>query len=565
MNKEILERLKTGKKLWNSWRVENVFDKPIDLSKSNLDGLNLSGFNLSACNLENSSFIDANLHSANLSHANCKGCRFIAANLSQTVFDGAVLDDTDFLTAVVTKISLKSLDLRKVNLDTFDLRGANLNKTNLAEKNLSNFDLRGCSLIGANLSGANLEGANLSKADFTGATLERTNFSKANLSAASLTGVIAIGANFRDVCADSINLTSADLRGTDLTQAILDKAELSGVKLAGAHIEGWSIKKVKCKNCCWDEAGQEFISFKRGEFERLYGTKLTLTLKYPDGIRPQELTTLPFLMEHLAASQWGCSLHLQSMHHSPGQTEVILSIDDMGDYEPTELLDALQQEAEQLQLAQLELRGNMSLSAELRSILSSIKDRFWPRMLELAAEHQAAQNRLLTVMFMDLKGFSQWPEAEMASRLELFRGLLKPVLNRWQASYPNMEGDSLRVTFHNASVAVKCALMVQSVLIAAGFSLRIGMDLGPVYVSQNAVTGIADLGGAALNFAARLEKSAEPGEVLVSERVKHFSRSIIDRYNFTKRDVILQKAVATYKAGAQVTCFKVEEIKLPIS
>ncbi len=561
MKKEYLERLKTGKKLWNSWRQENKFEQLIDLSKGNLDGLNLSGYNLSNCDLENTSLIDTNLKSANLSNANCKGCRFIAANLSQAILDGANLDSADFLTAVVTKISLKGLDLRKVNLDTFDLRGANLNKTTLADKNLKDFDLRGCSLIGSNLSGANLEGANLSKTDLTGATLERARFSKANFSGASLTGVIAIGADFREAIANSVNFSSADLRGANLSLASLDKAELTGAKLAGAHIEDWSIKKIKCKNCCWDERGQEFISFKRGEFERLYGSKLTLTLKYPDGIRPQELTTLPFLMEHLAASQWGCSLHLQSMNHSPGQTTVVLSIDDMGDYEPTELLDALQQEAEQLQLAQLELRENMSLSAEMRTILSSIKDRFWPRMLELAAEHQAAQNRHLTVMFMDLKGFSQWPETEMASRLELFRGLLKPILNRWQASYPNMEGDSLRVTFHNASVAVKCALMVQSVLIAAGFSLRIGMDLGPVYVSQNAVTGIADLGGAALNFAARLEKSAEPGEVLVSERVKHFSRSIVDRYNFTKRDVILQKAVATYKAGAQVTCFKVEEIK----
>ena len=563
MKKEYLERLKTGKKLWNSWRDENSLSKSIDLSKSNLDGLNLSGYNLSHCNLENSSLIDTNLKSANLSHANCRKCRFIAANLTQAVLDGANLDSADFLTAIVIKISLKGLDLRKVNLDTFDLRGANLNKTNLSEKNLKGFDLRGCSLIGANLTATNLEAANLSNSDLTGATLERTNLYKANLSSASLTGVIAIGADFRNVLAESINLNSADLRGSDLNNAVLDKADLTGVKLAGANIESWTIKKVKCKDCCWDDRGQEFISFKRGEFERLYGAKLTLTLKYPDGIRPQELTTLPFLMEHLAASQWGCSIHLQSLNHSPGQTKVILAIDDMGDYEPTELLDALQQEVEQLQLAQFELRDNMSLSAELRTILASIKDRFWPRMLELAAEHQAAQNRHLTVMFMDLKGFSQWTEAEMASRLELFRGLLKPILNRWQASYPNMEGDSLRVTFHNASVAVKCALMVQSVLIAAGFSLRIGMDLGPVYVSQNAVTGIADLGGAALNFAARLEKSAEPGEVLVSERVKHFSRSIIDRYRFTQRDVILTKAVANFKAGAQVSCFKVEEIREP--
>ncbi len=562
MKKEILERLKTGQKLWNSWREDYTSEKPIDLSKAVLDGLNLSGYNLSGCNLENTSFIDTNLQSVNLRNANCQNCRFIAANLSYANLDGARLDNADFLTAVVTKISLKGLDLRAINLDTFDLRGANLNKTNLSGKKLNGYDLSGCSLIGANLSAVQLQGANLSNTDLTGASLERATLKKANLKGASLTGVIAVGADFREIGGISINLAAADLRGADLASAVLDKADLTGVKLAGSHIDGWSVKKVKCKNCSWDERGQDFISFKRGEFERLYGSKLSLTLKYPDGIRPQELSTLPFLMEHLAASQWGCSLVIQSMNHSPGQTEVILSIVDMGDYEPTELLDALQQEAEQLQLGQFELRDNISLSAELRSSLSSIKDKYWPRMLELAAEHQAAQNRHLTVMFMDLKGFSQWSETEMASRLELFRGLLKPILNRWQASYPNMEGDSLRVTFHNASVAVKCALMVQSVLIAAGYSLRIGMDLGPVYVSQNAVTGIADLGGAALNFAARLEKSAEPGEVLVSERVKHFARSITDRYSFTQRDVILQKAVGTYKEGAQVTCFKVEELKV---
>ncbi len=559
MKKEHLEKLKAGRKVWNAWRIKIADNEKIDLSRGALSGFDLSGFNLSHCNLVGSNLIDSNLKGTDFSFADCRNCRFIAANLTNAILDRAKLEGADFLTAIVSGISLKGLDLRSLDLDLFDLRGANLNESILTGQNLSGFDLTGASLIGANLNGAQLNKANLSGVDLTGASLNRAVLVKSNLKQAILTGVVAVAAEFSHVIAVDANFSAADLRGCDLTSAQLDGSDLSGSKLSGASVKEWSIKNVRCKNCSWDENGAEFITFKRGEFERLYGARKTILLKYPDGIRAQEITTLPFLMEHLAASQWGSSLHLQSMKHSPGLTEVVLSIDDMGDYEPTELTNALQQEAEQLQMAQFELRENLSLQTDLRTTLSWVKEKFWPRMLELAAEHQAAQNRHLTVLFMDLKDFSQWPEAEMANRLELFRGLLKPILNRWQAAYPNMEGDSLRVTFHNAAVGVRCALMIQSVLIAAGFNLRIGMDLGPVYVSQNAVTGIADLGGTALNFAARLEKTAEPGHVLLSERVKHFSRSLTDQYDFIKRDVLLQKAVGTFKAGTKVTCFQVEE------
>jgi len=559
MKTEYLEKLKSGKKSWNAFRAKVASDKNIDFSREALNGLNLSGYNLSHCNFVGANLIDTNLSYANFSHSDCRNCRFIAANLKQANFDWAKLDGAEFLTATVAGISLVGNDLRSLDLELFDLRHANLNETNLSGKNMTNFDCNSASLIGANLSGALLDKGNFSGVDFTGANLKRTSLVKANLQNSGFTAIVARGADFSSANLTKSNLSGADLRSCNFNETLLDGSELSGCKFSAAKVKHWSIKKAKCKDCSWDENGKEFISFKKGEFERLYGARKTITLKYPDGIRAQEISTLPFLIEHLIASQWGCSILLQSMQHFPGVTEVILSIDDMGDFEPTELANNLQQEAEQLQLAQFELRDNLTLQHDLKMTFSSVKEKFWPRMLELAAEHQAAQNRHLTVLFMDLKDFSQWPEAEMANRLELFRGLLKPILNRWQASYPNMEGDSLRVTFHNAAVGVKCALMIQNVLIAAGFNLRIGMDLGPVFVSQNAVTGIADLGGTALNFAARLEKTAEPGHVLVSERVKHFSRSLLDQYEFIKRDVLLQKAVGTFKAGTQVTCFQVEE------
>lgn len=559
MKKEYLERLKSGKKSWNQFRDEFPENKKIDFSRANLSGLNLSGFNLSHCNFVGANLIDTNLSYANFSHSDCRNCRFIAANLKQAIFDRAKLEGAEFLTATVSGISLVGIDLRSLDLELFDLRNANLNEANLSGKDLTKFDCKSATLIGANLNGAILDKGNFTQVDFTGANLQRASMVETNLPGAILTASIATGSDLSGANLQKGNLSGADVRSCNFNGTILDECELSGCKFSSALVKNWSIKKVKCKDCSWDELGKEFITFKKGEFERLYGARKTLLLKYPDGIRAQEISTLPFLIEHLVASQWGCSIHLQSMKHYPGVTEVLLSIDDMGDYEPTELTNNLQQEVEQLQLAQFELRDNLTLQHDLKMTLSSVKEKFWPRMLELAAEHQAAQNRHLTVLFMDLKDFSQWPEAEMANRLELFRGLLKPILNRWQASYPNMEGDSLRVTFHNAAVGVKCALMIQSVLIAAGFNLRIGMDLGPVYVSQNAVTGIADLGGTALNFAARLEKTADPGHVLVSERVKHFSRSLLDQYEFIKRDVMLQKAVGTFKAGTQVTCFQVEE------
>jgi uncharacterized protein YjbI with pentapeptide repeats/class 3 adenylate cyclase len=553
---DMLALLKSGRDAWNHWREHNP-GQHVDLSQAKLDGLNLSGFDLRRVNLVGASLIDANLQDADLSGADCRNARFIAAILTGTRFDEANLDGADFLTAVVSRISLRGLDLRKIKLDSFDLRGANLDGADLRRQQLAGFDLARASMRGADLEEVNLEGANLSHVNLSDAVLdkarlEKANFNHAKLVRASLKAAQAAKASFKES-----NLESADLRNCDFSGACLDEAQVTGARFAGCIFSGWSIRKIRCDHCSWDLRGQDLVQFKRGEFEKLYGSKPNIQLKYPGGLRPHEMATLPFLMEHLAASKWGTIVRLRGIEDYPGGSVVTFCVEEMGDYEPAELLHSLQQEAETLQFAQLELRENHRLRSQLRGALSAIKEQFWPRMLELAAEHQAGQQRHLTVMFMDLKDFSRWQDSELAAKLELFRGLLKPVLNRWQAAYPNMEGDSLRVTFNNAGTGVRCALMVQDVLSAAGFRLRIGMDLGPVFVSQNAVTSQADLGGSALNYAARLEESAAAGEVLVSERVRHFARSVGPDIQFVEKQVILQKGIGELESGAEITAFSV--------
>src|SRR5690606_10459081 len=156
--------------------------------------------------------------------------------------------------------------------------------------------------------------------------------------------------------------------------------------------------------------------------------------------------------------------------------------------------------------------------------IAAIREEFWPRLLELAADHERQQVRNLTILFMDLKGFSRWKDEELSEKLSLFRGLVKPILKKWEAGHPNMEGDSLRVTFKNVTVGLSCACMIRNVLTAAGLQLRIGVELGEVSVVDNEVTGVPDLEGVAVSMAARLEAAAEPGEILVSQKIYHYGK-----------------------------------------
>ena len=188
-----------------------------------------------------------------------------------------------------------------------------------------------------------------------------------------------------------------------------------------------------------------------------------------------------------------------------------------------------------------------------------MKNKVWPRLLELAAEHKQSQAQHLTVLFMDLKNFSHWDDREISENLALFRGLIKPVLQKWGAGHPNMEGDSLRATFQNTRTGLECACMLQQVLTGAGFALRIGMDLGPVRVSYNEVTEETDLEGHTVNFAARLESIARPGQILITEAIWHYTEKHHSDFRFTPLKLKLEKDVGKLRSGDDVLCYAVEK------
>jgi adenylate cyclase len=151
----------------------------------------------------------------------------------------------------------------------------------------------------------------------------------------------------------------------------------------------------------------------------------------------------------------------------------------------------------------------------LGPIDSSSGPGFWP-----AQDKQRVQRRLAAILAADVVGYSALMErAEEATYAEferLKRELIEPCLSRHEGRLIKTTGDGALAEFASPLAAVRCAVEIQDHL-ASGSSLlrlRIGLNLGDVIVGQD-----GDLYGDGTNIAVRLEGIADPGGVLISEKV----------------------------------------------
>jgi len=570
MDKErILQELKKGASSWNNWRKRQAIGE-INLDGIELDDVSFDEYDLSKVSLRNArvnrcsfkyaDLILANLQYSDLQNNDFSNAKLIAANLGNCDLSGSALFLANMLTANTRNARLENIDFRGHDISGLMLRdvslaGSNLEGQQLARVDLSNSNLSGVNLQGADLANTLFVGANLTNADLRGASLSGAIFKSANLSGVDLNGMDLHKADFT-----AANLSHCDLRNANLSKTKLAGANITGAKLWKITTAGWAIANIGCSYAYWDKSGKEKTVYRNHEFERIFAEAITIELRYPYRLADHELATLPIFIDHLAAVHWGTILRLKSISDVAGGALVKFVVEEVGSHNPTELKNQLQAEAERIQLAQLMLRTNTQLHLQLKEKVGAIREEFWPRLLELAADHEKDQVRILTILFMDLKGFSKWRDDELSEKLSLFRGLVKPILRKWAAGHPNMEGDSLRVTFTNATAGLSCACMMRNVLRAAGFELRIGVELGEVAVIHNEVTDIADLEGVAVSMAARMEAAAEAGEVLVSHKVRHYAERS-DLFKFTPRRVPLKKSIGAIEQGEHIECFAVEATK----
>lgn len=561
--------IEKGPKPWNQWRKRYPGYYPnldgIELLNLDLQGIDFSGISLchaviNNCNLHMASLVSARLHEANLQNNNFSSARMIAAELNDADLSHSILKNANILTASVKGARFDGVDFVGHDMQALDLRevsfrGADLSNQYLARSDLSSACLDDCRLLNSDLSDANLQSVSITGVDLSTCKLAGANFSHANLSQCRFNGNTLEHINF-----EAAKLVECDLREATIKSCNFREADVTGCYFWGTNTIDWALTDVKCSYARWDEPGKQKTYYGKHDFERIYSDSLTLELRYPFRMSVSEISTLPIFIEHLQASHWGTSIRLKSIKDYAGGALVILSIDEISAYKPSELRDALQREANSILMAQAAMRKDVVLQRALKEEVANIKENFWPRLLELAADNEREVVRNLTIIFMDLTGFSKWKDEELAHKLSLFRGLVKPILQRWNAGHPNMEGDSLRVTFNNATVGLACACMLRNVLIGAGFDLRIGVELGEVSIVHNVVTNQPDLEGTAVSMAARLEAAAETGQILVTDKVKYHTDQR-GFFSFEPCHVALKKDIGNKRSGDYIECYAVNMLK----
>src|SRR5712691_10373500 len=107
-------------------------------------------------------------------------------------------------------------------------------------------------------------------------------------------------------------------------------------------------------------------------------------------------------------------------------------------------------------------------------------------------------------------------EATYAEFERLKRELIEPSLARHEGRLIKTTGDGALAEFASPFAAMRCAVEIQDD-VASGSSplrLRVGINLGDVIVGQD-----GDLYGDGINIAVRLEGIADPGGILISEKV----------------------------------------------
>ncbi|MSP81951.1 MAG: adenylate/guanylate cyclase domain-containing protein [Alphaproteobacteria bacterium] len=133
--------------------------------------------------------------------------------------------------------------------------------------------------------------------------------------------------------------------------------------------------------------------------------------------------------------------------------------------------------------------------------------------------------RLAAILAADVVGYSRLMAADEAGTLARFKLLrsdhVEPALRRHGGRVVGEAGDGLLVEFATATQAVACAVEVQDKLAELNAELpedrrmrfRMGVNLGEVIVDG------ATIHGDGVNIAARLEKIAEPGGLVISRAV----------------------------------------------
>ena len=145
-----------------------------------------------------------------------------------------------------------------------------------------------------------------------------------------------------------------------------------------------------------------------------------------------------------------------------------------------------------------------------------------------SAAGNGGRRSLKSLVFADIKGFSQIPEAYTPRFAEVFLGTCKRLLDALdeRAVDANTRGDGIFLVFEQPADAASFAVRLQRAIadidwtrlgLPAETTARIGLHTGPVFETDDPVMGKRTFYGTHVNRAARLEPVVQPGHIFATE------------------------------------------------
>ena len=143
------------------------------------------------------------------------------------------------------------------------------------------------------------------------------------------------------------------------------------------------------------------------------------------------------------------------------------------------------------------------------------------------------ERKLAAIMFADMVGYTALSQRNEALALELlshFVALLRPLFVRFQGKEIKTIGDAFLVEFASALSAAQCAVEIQRLLYTYNAEapeerhilVRIGLHVGDIVRREG------DVFGDSVNIASRIQPTADPGGISVSEDVARQIRNKLD-------------------------------------
>jgi len=147
---------------------------------------------------------------------------------------------------------------------------------------------------------------------------------------------------------------------------------------------------------------------------------------------------------------------------------------------------------------------------------------------------ERVQRRLAAILVADVAGYSRLMGKDEAGTRARFNAhlteLIEPAIASCRGRIVNTSGDALLVEFASVVDAVQCAIEIQNGIAGRNVDepddrrivFRIGVNLGDVIIEGD------DIHGDGVNIAARLESLADPGSVVISDKVHSEIRTKLD-------------------------------------